>query len=340
MDFVGKFLQLSAPIPSAPSLTPPIHLDHQLFLLLKCITASSRLERTMSGISHGCKTGLQFYTCKSNGFQGCCSVDPCTSSGCPVADDGNESDTDVATTKEPVSISADSKTASIGPTFISAGSNPASAMPTTFSTSTLTSAFTSTHTLQPSPAATTTPYAIATLLEPPFVGAASSTESYSTVLFTSFLYVSQVFVTPTSNGVVLPPTSSMLTSTILSSTSMLIAVPSSTTLGSASSSISSGSSSAESTITKPPPAPSHDRVDHTAAIAGSIGSVGGLVFAALLIWLLLRWQRRRQEKENRNFQLDDDPRLQGIDANRAGSAFKESDGKPRILDGFSWYLLH
>lgn len=29
----------------------------------------------------------------------------------------------------------------------------------------------------------------------------------------------------------------------------------------------------------------------------------------------------------RKGQLDDDPRLQGIDANRAGSAFKDEDGK-------------
>lgn len=29
----------------------------------------------------------------------------------------------------------------------------------------------------------------------------------------------------------------------------------------------------------------------------------------------------------RKGQLDDDPRLQGIDANRAGSAFKDDDGK-------------
>ena len=29
----------------------------------------------------------------------------------------------------------------------------------------------------------------------------------------------------------------------------------------------------------------------------------------------------------RAFQIDDDPRLQGIDANRAGSAFKDEDGK-------------
>lgn len=53
----------------------------------------------------------------------------------------------------------------------------------------------------------------------------------------------------------------------------------------------------------------------------------GLVIAALLIWLLLRWQKGKREKEIRKFQHDDDPRLQGIDANRAGSAFKDEDGK-------------
>lgn len=281
-------------------------------LLNKPDAATAPLITRMSGPSHGCQTGLQFYTCKSNGFLGCCSVDPCTLSGCPVSDDGNNSDTDVATTRVGESISADSTPSSVGPS--------------TFSTATSTL----TQHSSASAATTSTPFEIATLLAPPFVGAASSAEGYSTVLITSFLLVSQEILTPTSSGVALTPTSSMVTST----THLSLSISTSTVQGSTRPSTSTSTpASAAPSSTDTPPAPASHPSSHTSAIAGSVGGVGGLVVAALLIWLLLRWQRLRKEEAKRVFQLDDDPRLQGIDANRAGSAFKESDGKcrPRLL---------
>ena len=60
--------------------------------------------------SHDCSSGLQYYTCHSNGFAGCCSVDPCNSSGCP----SDNPDTDTATTApaDPSPTSAAASTAS------------------------------------------------------------------------------------------------------------------------------------------------------------------------------------------------------------------------------------
>lgn len=58
-----------------------------------------------------------------------------------------------------------------------------------------------------------------------------------------------------------------------------------------------------------------------------VGGVGGAVFAVLLILLVVRWQRGRNARHLRAAQHDDDPRLQGIDANRAGDAFEKDGGK-------------
>lgn len=255
----------------------------------------------MSGNLHDCQSPLQFYTCKSNGFIGCCSVDPCDSSGCP---DSAVSSSNPASKSSPKPASASSPAlhtlaaSSIKPVF--AGPGPTS------------SSFTSSN-----------PFEAATLLVPKPAAPTTSTGDASTVLITSVVFVSQEIITPTSNGIVLAPTSSLITSTALSSLS--------TPKAPVSSHLSSSSSAVVSSLPSASPAQyTHSRPTN-AIVAGSVGGVAGILFAVLLICLLIRWQRLRGEKELRRAQHDDDPRLQGIDAHRAGSAFKEEDGESENL---------
>ncbi len=276
----------------------------------------NNLDFDMSASSHDCQSPLQYYTCNSNGFKGCCSVDPCNPSGCPRQDGESEPATDAQTAAAASSSKgarrSSPKPVSISPSPAVHSDAPSSTKPVLANSGPMTSSTSSNN-----------PFEAATLLVPRPPVTTASTEGSSLVLITSVVFVSQEMVTPTSNGIALAPTSSVVTSTALSSMVTSVAA------------LSAHPSSASSALvttsrTTTPSSPSPGSHSATPVIAGSVGGAAGVVAAALSIWLLVRWQRSRRTKETRKAQLDDDPRLQGIDAHRAGSAFKIDAGKSTL----------
>ncbi|KAL6720808.1 hypothetical protein ACLMJK_002733 [Lecanora helva] len=252
----------------------------------------------MSGSSQNCPSGLRFYTCNSNNFAGCCSVDPCNSSGCPSNESNNGPEQGEATSRIPEQGKATSRSISASPTTSSQNLPTAAASSST----------------QFDAAASSSALASAS--------ATSTGDSRITFLFTSVHFVSQVVVTPTSNGIAMQPKSSVITSTKFSTLSTITAEGYTTRPFSTS---PTASSSASPSSGSTPSATASGADSHTPAIAGSIGGAAGFFIAVIFIWLLLRWRKHKKENEARAPHYDDDPRLQGIDANRAGDAFKDED---------------
>lgn len=56
--------------------------------------------------------------------------------------------------------------------------------------------------------------------------------------------------------------------------------------------------------------------DHKKIIIGVVSGGGGLVLLLILIWLCFRWKGNRSKRNSEK--NDDDPRFEGIDANRGG----------------------
>ena len=88
------------------------------------------------------------------------------------------------------------------------------------------------------------------------------------------------------------------------------------------------SSSAEPS---PSSLPSHG--DTTAVAAGTAGAVAGAMIALILMLQLLKWRKRRTEKDLRTTQQDTEEQMQDAGANRAGEPFHsaENGGKSRDL---------
>ena len=88
------------------------------------------------------------------------------------------------------------------------------------------------------------------------------------------------------------------------------------------------SSSAESS---PSPSPSHG--DTTAVAAGTAGAVVGAMIALILMLRVLKWRKRRTEKDIRTTEQDTEEQMQDASANRAEEPFhsEENGGKSRDL---------
>ena len=249
-----------------------------------------------------CHPPYQFWTCDSIHFRGCCILDACQYSGCP----------DSAT---PTTTSASSPTGQQNPSTASsaAASSTASTSPSATSSTqsasqaAATSQSSSSPSQQTSQAPQTASAAASTSTSPYRGGSQITPTSLSSQDPVTVLVTSSIFITPTSNGVTLAPTQSPVTST---STSPASLTPSTSNIASNNGAASSGPSS------------------KTPIIAGVVGGVGGISILALLLGLF--WWRRRARmgaEEKAKHAYDNDPRLEGIDANRAGDTFGRFSGK-------------
>lgn len=88
------------------------------------------------------------------------------------------------------------------------------------------------------------------------------------------------------------------------------------------------SSSAKSSSS---PSPSHG--DTTAVAAGTAGAVVGAFIALIIMLRVLKWRKRRTEKDPRTSKQDTEEQMQDAGANRAGEPFhgEENGGKSRDL---------
>ncbi|KAI9878424.1 MAG: hypothetical protein M1830_000907 [Pleopsidium flavum] len=255
-----------------------------------------------------CEKPQQFYTCASNGFNGCCSIDPCGLPGCPDprSNNGGETDSPDATDKTAQSKSKADKTQDPTVNQNSLPTNPVTAPVQVPSITQLPSIIQLPSTTQAAPSAApssapqqqSSVQSQATSQQPATSSpsAAASSQPPVTIVVTS-----QVVQTPTSNGVALAPTTLLLTSTSVSSPAA-VSQTSSSTPAAVSTTSSSSSSSAP-------------------IIAGVVAGVVGAVIAAVLLWFCCRRRSKRRKdmrEEKAAHGHEDDPRQQGIDANRAG----------------------
>ncbi|MCJ1362138.1 hypothetical protein MMC16_001240 [Acarospora aff. strigata] len=250
-----------------------------------------------------CKSPQQYYTCASNGFKGCCSVDPCSLPGCPNSGSDDEGSTGSGDEKPKPNPKSDksqiSTTEKDSPTPKPATTVQSSSTPQTPSTtqspstSQITASAASSRAQQPS---STQSQAVAQQPASPSTSAVASSQPPVTVVL-----VTQITQTPSSNGVALAPTTVLVTSTAVSTPAA----------------VSETSPSTPATISTQPGASS----SKTPIIVGVVAGIGGVLIAAALLWFC--W--RRKSKKNRELREEkaahsheDDPREQGIDANRAG----------------------
>lgn len=249
-----------------------------------------------------CLPPYQFWTCVAINFRGCCILDACKYSGCP----------DSAT---PTTTSASSPTGQQNPSTASsaaassAASTSLNVAPSTQSASqAAASSQSSSSPSQQTSQAPQTASAAASASTSSYQGSSQTTPiSLSSQDPVTVLVTSSIFITPTSNGITLAPTQWPITST---STSPASVAPSTSNIPSDSGAASSGSSS------------------KTPIIAGVVGGVGAISILALLLGLF--WWRRRARtgaEEKAKHAYDNDPRLEGIDANRAGDTFGGFTGK-------------
>ena len=259
-----------------------------------------------------CILPYKYYTCASIQYLGCCSVDACVSHGCPDSATQTSSSIDSQTGAAPIitvtTPSSMSLTSIVFPTTQDPGSIAA---PTSTQSSSENPAPTQTASSSDLPtsadrqSASTSPYDTNSQT----TSLATSIEAPVTILITSVIYL-----TPTSHGVTLSPMRSLTTST---STSLIVA---------------SGPSSSLPVIATPPKftvSPDSGTTSNTSIIAGATGGgLGGILAAVILLWLLWRWRRAKSTAEEKKRQAyDNDPRFQGIDANRAGETFGRLSGK-------------
>jgi len=266
-----------------------------------------------------CKSPQQYYTCASNGFKGCCSVDPCPLPGCPdsTSQDGESSASqdqppkskgNSAKSKDPTGFQ-DALTSYLTSTVPqNTGFQPSSSSQTPISTQIVVS---------PTPSAVPQPtlsQSQPTSQQP--IGPSPSSATSSQAPFT-IVVVSTAVQTPTSNGIALAPTTLLVTTTAYSSPGAAVQT----------------SSSAPSAVSGSSPS------SNTPVIGGVVGGVGGVLIVAALLWFCFRRRskkRREIREEKAAHGHEDDPREQGIDAHRAGDVIAGYKGTSGSLFCSAW----
>lgn len=242
-----------------------------------------------------CSTGYAFYVCNNaaSHFTGCCSIDPCgngSQGGCPDVSDTSDSSSSASARVSPTTTNESAAASSLEIQTSAHENQQQSPLPSATGSS------------QPED------------LTPDV--SSSQTVSVYTVLTTQEIVNQEVAETSKDGVSSIGQAESVTTTALLTFTTDR--KPTSLTAS------SSAPASTTSTIEHSPPQSN----THTAVIAGSVGACVGALVALVLILALVKWRRRREREKNRKTQHGDDPRLQGIDANRAGESFKsEDDGK-------------
>lgn len=226
-----------------------------------------------------CPSPQLFYSCSSNGFYGCCSVDPCGIANCP------EIPIKLASS-EKTSLSLNSQnnkqTSSAEESILVLQSSQTSSYTTTEST-----------------------FKVPTISKPQTSSTTAATQNTlapAVVLITSTI-INQV----PSKGAIWTTSTSTFLSTASPSSDPLEKV------------VTVGTSSISSLPTKG--AVSSSKSDHKAIIGGVVGGVSGAVAILISIWICLFWMKKRKGRRS-GLAIDDDPRLQGFDANRSGEAIE------------------
>ena len=88
-----------------------------------------------------------------------------------------------------------------------------------------------------------------------------------------------------------------------------------------------------SSLAKPSLSPSSSHIDTAAVAAGTVGAVTGAIIALTLMLLVIRWRKRRTEKDLRAYKQDNDERVQDVGVNGVGGPFhcEDDNGKSRDL---------
>lgn len=158
------------------------------------------------------------------------------------------------------------------------------------------------------------------------------------VIVTSEVYLVLETLTSTSSGVTLHSTSGSWVTSVGSTTVLPSSQERTTQTGLHASKTSAILLSTKTGVGLPPP--SKHGMTGMQILAGCLGGLGGALIAGILIGILLWWHRMRHAREVRAAQHDDDPRLQGIDAHRAGELLQYQGygtySYLRVLHSYKW----
>ena len=174
---------------------------------------------------------------------------------------------------------------------------------------------------------------------------ATATSTLTIILNTSARTTTAIITVSTSSSdsrsnSMIPPSNSQAAATTSTSSTLAQAATSVAAVASASVPISSTLAQStnpvaavSSSLANPSPSPSHSRGDTTAVAAGTAGAVAGALIALILILRVLKWRKRRAEKDLRTTKQDTEEQMQDAGANRAGepSRSEENGGKSRDL---------
>ena len=255
-----------------------------------------------------CAAPFFFYRCATNGFTGCCTKDPCSLSWCP--DFAEPADKPfMSLMPETLTTSKQSDlTDSQGVTTSSFTQNAQA----TFNGDSSTFRSASTSDSMPTTDASPSTFSLV-----------STSDDIIIVFTTSEVYVSSQAVTHDSHASVLSPITEALMSTTLSS----ISVTTRTHTHIPTTTVTIAPQSRVTVTATAKPHTSYAKRHEAQIIAGTMGSVAGILIAVGLIWLFVYWNRQRTVAAMREGQIDDDPSMAGRDANRAGEYFHKDEGQ-------------
>ena len=261
-----------------------------------------------------CHEPFLFFRCSTNGFVGCCTVNPCDMSWCPNFPepidkpwlaDSNTAVSPSSSIIEAISRIVPSTAPAIVPAFLSESVQHFSGNPSKTE----------------QPAASTTTSSSATIPSS-VLGTAPLSEDVVIVWATSQVYVTPEAFTLSTEVSATSPTTMAVTTTTFSSLLAKTQIYTNSPSTAATTSLASSSSA----LSEPQAQPPTESSNKDTIIATVIGVFGGLAVASLFIWLLRRWNRKRKVEKLRAGQLDDDPSMAGKDANRAGDYFSKDEG--------------
>ena len=254
-----------------------------------------------------CNEPFLFYRCSSNGFAGCCTVDPCALPWCPNFPEPANKPSVYPTVS--ISTTVTSKFQASASTSLTQGDSRSS-------DTTISSDQTVAVTTISTPTATS----------PPSVAAVSSSPDGVTVWATSNSYVTSEARTPSSHGAALSPTT--LSVTRMGLTSVFVSVRTHTHYPTTTVTLADMNNSTSSSEPQAQASGGLSQRDTTIAIA--IGSALGVAVAACLIWGVIRRKRQRKVARLTAGELGDSRNKQR-DARKRGDQNSKDEGMYVLL---------
>ncbi|KAG8530701.1 uncharacterized protein KY384_004057 [Bacidia gigantensis] len=227
-----------------------------------------------------CSPPFQFFQCQNNGFNGCCTIDPCAQSWCPNFAEPNQAYQN-ANAVSPQSITIPIPTS---PTQTSA-----------------------VLTISQSEAATNKG-----LLS------TSSNSNVVTVYATSEVYVTSQQTSPALQSIIIYPTIMDLSMSTIQTVSVSTQTKTRYQLPTATVTMPALPKQSLDFKSKPQPVRSYASRHKREILSGTFGGIAGIMLGIGMIWCFLQWNRKRKIQNLRAEQFDDHPALAGRDANRAG----------------------